>query len=287
MPYVTFSPGSFPGVSTVGTFDRIAGRVSHSATLLPSTAVGNQRVDNYKALATAGTYRLAERHGRYCIQHTVSGAGVQGSGWRPPDWTPPFDPTLLQSGMLIDPGAVVLVLNWHVSAVLAGATPGWGNDTSPMFFLPLVSTVNVGTSVIGGAGPHLGGFGVFLNNVAGAAAYEYVAWASGSPGTVLERVTVPVSSVPSVANWNTFRFIIIAASAGRRARLTVQANGIDVVADREMGGAFLQIPTVAAADAMGMIACWAQRGAVGDSMFFAMDARTGRFTPAGVEVQVQ
>jgi hypothetical protein len=285
MPNVTFNPGSLPG-STVDVLDRIATTIPGALNLLPSSTTGVNELNNYAAAGTAGTYVFARHRNRRCVQITPTGGGVKGQGWRPPEWTPPFDATDMSPGAFMNPAQVVAVFDWHVAAALGGATPGWANDTTPMFFLPSSASSLVSTSVIGGAGPHLGGFGVFLNNVGGVALYEYVSWSSGAPGSVLERVTIGASVVPDLTKWSTFRFIIVGAASGRPARLTVQANGVDVVVNRTFGSGLLQLPSVAAAGATGLLTCWAQRG-VADTMFLAMDAKLGRFLPNGTQLQDQ
>jgi hypothetical protein len=249
---------------------------------LPSTGVPTNSLTDYIIAGTAGTFQMANRLDRPAIGQTVTGGGVNGACWRPPEWVPPFLATNLQPGSRMDPGAVVFVMDWHFSFVLAGAAPGWANDTSGFFFLSFGAGVSITNSVPGGGAP-TGGFGLFLNTVAGAPALEYVSWATG--GGVLERITVGAGVVSSVALWNTVRFVIVGASSGRPAAATTQVNGVDIAADRDFDGVSIQVPTVAVANATGMVGGFATRGAVGDALFFLMDAKLGRQTPAGVAEQ--
>jgi hypothetical protein len=282
MPAVTFSPASNIG-SAGNVLNKLATPTPTGFSMLPCSSLGNEDVNSYASAGTAGNYDFARRLNRRCIRLRPTGGGVNGAGWRPPEWFPPFDAAQMNPGAFMIDAQVVAVFDWHVSFLLAGATPGWANDTSPLFFLPHTGAADVATSVIGGVGPHLAGFGVMLNNVGGAPAFEYVAWSGGAPGSVLERVTIGASIVPNITNWNTFRFIVSAAASGRAARLTVQANGRDVVVNREFGSGLLSMPPTS----IGLLACAAVRGVAGDDSFFAMDCKLGRFLPDGTQLQDQ
>lgn len=288
MPWYASAPVSSPG-QVIDTWSRLGATFGHGAALLPSSTVPPNTVDGYGAVGTTGTFVTATRLNRRCLELTPTGGAVKGSAWRPPDWQPPFEAATMAPGATMDPGAVVFVFDFHVSITLAGAVPGWADDTSPVFFLASRLATNVGTRVPGGSGPNqMTGFGVFLNDVAGAPRYEYVSWREAVTGTpALERVTIPLAVVADHERWNTFRFIVTGAASGRAATLTVQANGTDVVVDREFGSALLEAPNVVTPGETGMVCCIAVRGSVGDSLFYAADAKLGRFLPSGRQLQAE
>jgi hypothetical protein len=123
---------------------------------------------------------------------------------------------------------------------------------------------------------------VFLNNVAGAPAYEYVSFTSAA---ILERVTIGASIVPDVEDWNTVRYIIVGARPNGDAFLTVQVNGFDIVVGRVFGGASLQTPAAMLATASGLIFCAASNGPGADEVYYQLAGKFGRFTPDGAELQ--
>lgn len=292
-----FSPSGAAGQAS-GVVAFLDFRPPHSAHVTPSTQNAGGEVSTYAETSIPGSVirRFAQRHGRRCCEVGVTAANVNAGAvseaWRPPDWRPSFGPAANMSpGAMLDPGEVVAVFDWNVSLGLAGAAPAWPNDRSGVYFLPASGSTSGNTSQRGGSSP-LGGFAVYANTVGGVAAFEYVAWTTAGPGTVIERVTIGASIVPSVSLWNTFRFILVGAASGREARLTLQANGFDIVVDRLFDNVQLQRPATAApasGGATGMISGVgvATTGAptTGDTIFHTLTYKAGRFLPSGRQMQ--
>ena len=234
-----------------------------------------------------------QRNGRPCYRQTNTAANNQGEGISMPTAPIYYGRSAdIAPGALHPPNGVVWVVDFHVAVTLfGGVVPLWPNNKCGFFFLPLgnVNGFDIDTFMPTGATP-AGGFAMFLNNVAGAARWQYTAWAQGT-GAILEQVTVPLAQVPNVTDWSSFRFIIVSATSSHEARLTVQANGVDVLSNREFGSAFLQRPSVAAAGvasgANGFVFCVGQQGSGvnSDTLFYNFDSRCGRFTPDGQEQQ--
>lgn len=270
-----------------GVLDGLALRALQSRSQVQQVAAGGiNSIGGYGTVGTTGVInRIEQRHGRPCIRLSVAGT-TQGDAICPPDWSPAFNTpaSSLNPGSLQDPASIVAVWDWHMSAALAGATPQWPNDTSPVIFTPDGTGQDIRNNPPGGTGPGLRGFGVFLNNVGGVARYEYVSW--NDARVVLERVTIGASIVPLISDWSTFRFIIVGAgSAGRSASLSLQVNGFDVVVGRTFGSVVLENPlgAAAASNLCGGFAVSTSGGT--DLMFYQISAKLGRFTPSGSELQ--
>ncbi|MGE0161062.1 MAG: hypothetical protein AB7T31_16825 [Gemmatimonadales bacterium] len=295
MPARNGSPNADIGL-VIGFFDMLQLRPIHTTNVLSSTQNNGGDIRGYGNTSVAGTVirRIALRHGRRCQEFGLAAgnanAGTVSDAWRPPDWLASFGPAVnMNPGARLDDSAVVAVFDWNVSLGLAGAAPTWPNDRSGVFFLPVGTTLNGNTNQRGGSAP-IGGFAVYANTVAGAAAFEYVSWQTG--GAVLERVTIGSSIVPDPTLWNTFRFIIVGAASGREARLTLQANGQDVVVDRLFNDVQIQRPATAApgnngATGMctGISVANVDATTSGDTIFHTLSYKSGRFLPNGRQMQ--
>lgn len=278
------NPSSYVGVGS-GFFDRLTKRLGGGAiTQLPSTAAAPNSVTGYSGIGIGGaTLQFNGLHERKCMSCAVAaGAGNRfGSDWRPTDWLPHIgDPAECAPGSRVLPASVVGVFDWNLAVTLAGATPTWPNDSTGVFFQ--ANEVSGDTIPGVAATADIEGVGVFLNDDgAGGSRWEYVSWAAGAPGAILERVPI----VATVTDWSTIRFVFTTGASGRESALQVFANGLEVVA-RDFGSAFLDRLDTSTPNTTGPV----NRILVGegpDTVFYTMSARFGRFTPAGVELQGQ
>lgn len=293
-PAARQNPSSLDLVNTSAWGDTMMRPPATDRVVLDSNTTGGSSKGFGGYAGSGGTgvvQRWEVRHNRSCLRTSATTVNV-GNGTCIPFWGPFLgDPVDIAPGAFVNASATVLVFDMHLSIQLAGATTAWPADTSPFFFLPLASTLVIG-DVLGAIGADKGGWGVFVNNVAGVPRYEYVSWSSGNPGAALERVTVPLSSVADITDWNTFRFVIVSGDSTRRATLSVQANGIDLVVGRDFGGLLLQTPLAAAAPStaaefVAILAAFGDPGGGGDQIFSAYSAKVGRFTPDGAEQRGQ
>lgn len=217
---------------------------------------------------------------------------VQGGGICPPDWMPQLTAAGGQAvGSMQAPENLVLVLDFHVVQFLLATAPApWMDDSAGVFFIPYAAdppcSVRAIPSPALGLNPCIGGFGVFLNSPGGLARYEYVSWRTfGTTGTILERITVPLSVTPALDIWNTIRFVIIGATATEAATLQVQVNEQDIVPVRQFGSAQLDTPEASQAGASGMWAGFTTADGGGNPMRTQFSAKLGRFTPGGRALQ--
>lgn len=283
-PSQTQDPDSFVGDPIIQlAFARIAQLRPPSAQLLPSNAPAAESIRNYGSLSTFSVRQYAVVNGRKCFQAAVSG-DTWCDGFRFASWLPSFGPASgFNPGATYWDGSVVGVFDFHLAINLVAATPGWADDSTGTFFLPVASGVDGQDTPAFAAG--IGGFGVFCNNDgAGGARYEYVSWRTGGPATVLERVAIGTGIVPDISNWNTFRYVIVGAASGREATVEVIVNGQTIVT-REFGSSVLDRPGTSVAGALGMFAMLSVNGPDSDEVAYLMDAKCGRFTPAGAELQ--
>lgn len=279
------APISYGGSGAGGFFDRLTRRRAASISALPSTLVGAHTISNYTFVGIgAANWVFQTGPGqRRCLRTDVSvNPGDRFvADWRPPDWLPHVgDQANITPGSFIVPGSVCGVFDWNLAAVIGGGAPSWPDDTTGVFFQPLEAA---GDTIPGiAATADVEGFGVFCNDDgAGGARWEYVSWAAGSPGAILERVPI----VADVAEWSTIRFVLITAASGRQFTVRVVANRVQVV-EREAGSpqlAFLNttIPNTTGPTNRILVA----QGP--DQLLYQMAARFGRFTPEGVELQGQ
>lgn len=225
----------------------------------------------------------AVRHGRPCGLWQQATADIGGAGILLPSWFPAFGGGF-GAGAVASTSAVA-VLDFHLSLEFAaGGTPGWADDSAPIGFVPYCELLAwAGTAFPGGGTSEVGGFGVFCNDVGGSPEYQWVSWTTG--GGILERVALAVADV---TDWNTFRFIIVTATPGNPATVALEINGTPELT-REFGTSVLETPNQMASGstpplASTLIPSGTTAGPDSDSVFFALTARWGRFTPAGVEV---
>ncbi len=272
--------GSNVAMGTIGMRPGLA-----RSSFLDSSVAAVNTIQGYGAIGGGGTTnRWESRRGRPA-QRTSTTAAQVGDMYVPPGWMPDFDESDISAGDTQEPAAIVGVFDWHLSLNLPGA-PTWVDDLAGVFFLPFIGTVSI-NQVPGNVAADVGGFGVFLNTVAAAPAFEYVSWGSGSPGAILERITITAAQVPDVEDWNTIRFIIRGALPGAPAFLSVQANGFDVLVGRQFGSAFLNRPDLSAAGAAGFAMGQATAGPGGEEWWVQWQTKLGRFTPDGAEQQGQ
>ncbi|MGE0347373.1 MAG: hypothetical protein AB7N73_15025 [Gemmatimonadales bacterium] len=295
-PWATSNPLSEPLVaSSLAATMATRGAKSGPWVLDSNATVASFVLHGWGARGGGGTIqRYNQRDGFGAILTQTSGASV-GEGMCPPSFAGAWgDPADYSPGSLLDPAGVVCVWDFNVCMTnTVIPVPTWANDGGGVFFLPQggsPSGFDVQTSTPQGGATARGGFGFFLNNVAGAARWEYVAWATG--GAILERITVPLSMVAAVNRWTGFRFIMESTRPTKRARLTVQVNGFDLLVAREFGSAELQTPQAAAAAAGSVAAGWvgcycALTNAAFDGFFIKTSVKLGRFTPDGAEQQAE
>lgn len=283
-PAATQNPTTYVGTGA-GLLDRMARRPAAGFTLASSTAIATNSIMGYSGIGIGGaTIAFDTLAQRRCMSCTVSGGAADrfATDWRPPDWLPHYgDPAFCAPGSMVLPGSVVGVFDWNLAVGLAGATPSWPNDFTGIFFQANEVSADTIPGVVATA--DVQGFGVFVNAVAGATAFEYVSWASGAPGAILKRVTMPV---PNVAAWSTVRFVLITAASGRAFNVRVSMNGTQFVDDFAGTPVLDTIDASLVAGSTGPV----NRIMVGpgpDTLFYQMNARFGRFTPEGVEVQGQ
>lgn len=250
------------------------------------------RWTDYLGRGTAGTSTWDGTMGRGTVLVRRAGNNsIDGSGIVPTGWYPQLTQATGQAaGSFQNPESLVCVVDWHVFWDIAGASP-MNNDQAGVWFIP------VGDGALGvtcaavpaGAGGNIGvsGFGCFLNNVAGVAAYEYVSWrGDGTVGarTILERVSVPVATVPSVQLWNTIRFILTSATNTEAATVQMIVNGDTIIPGRQFGTALLD-------DAAGSSASNPFGYAIGfntagvNNVFRQLAVKLGRYTPGGTALE--
>lgn len=279
------APISYAAAGAGGFFDRLSRRRAASISSLPSTLVGAHTLANYTfvGVGAANWLFVSGPGGRRCLQTDVSvNPGDRFvADWRPPDWLPHVgDESLCAPGSFTIPGSVVGVFDWNLAAVIGGGAPSWPDDVTGVFFQANEASGDTVPGVAATADTE--GFGVFCNDDgAGGARWEYVSWAAGSPGAILERVPI----VANVAEWSTIRFVLITGASGRQFSIEVYANGVEVAA-RSSGSAELAFLNTTIANTTGPT----NRIMVGqgpDALQYQMSARFGRFTPDGVELQGQ
>lgn len=261
---------------------------AHARGMLPSATL-NVPLE-FGGVGAGGAFdRYEVRGGRNCtIAARTSGGANLGDGRLVtfPGAMPSFSAAGMAPGATLLPDGVVYVMDL-TCALATAAAPLWQSDATPYLFLPQASTVNIrcspGMDALGEATVDVGGFGLFLNNVAAAPLWQYLSW-DATYGT-LERIDLPVADP---TDFNTFRVIIISAAAGRPASLEVRVNDEPRVL-REFGSPELLTPGQASA----LLAAPGGNYALGTFVggptnpgyFHAMSLRLGRFTPDGREVQ--
>jgi hypothetical protein len=283
LPVTIQTPDTFVGTGT-GFFDRLVKRFGGSNTVLPSTAVAAHSFTGYSTVGVgASTIAFATKHQRRCVSCAVS-AGANdrfGNDWRPPDWLPHFgDPATISPGATVLPGAVVGVFDWNLACTIAAGSPSWPDDCTGVYFQRNEAAADTIPGVAVTA--DVEGCGVFVNSDgAGGTRFEYVSWAAGAPGAILQRTPIPV---PDITAWSTVRLVVITAANARELNVQVFVNGTQHV------DAFAGTAQLARFNASGVSSGPVNRILVGtgpDTLFFQMSARFGRFTPAGIEVQGQ
>ena len=206
-----------------------------------------------------------------------------GGGFMPAFARPSWGPASAWApGAITGPGNVVGVYN--ISWALTTAADAWPIDTTGFTWIidRAGAGVNFVNSLRTGSAPR-NGFGFFFNSDgAGAAVVEYVAW---DLGAAVERIRATAAMVPDVQVWNSFRFVIISAAAGREATLDVSVNGFALGTQKVFGSAALPFPTEVFADSLGYVTGFSASVGGGEGFFYNQSGYDGRFTPEGVEVQ--
>lgn len=242
------------------------------------TAYGNE--------SSGGTF-FDMLDGRPCINNAsgpIAGPLATDAGrWTWPTWRPVWSSAGMAPGAKVLPDSVVGVWDFSFRLPSAGPVSWVASDVIGLRFLPHHQLVTTACTPGNPGGPPqpAGGFGLFANTVAGAAAWEYVSWDPSY--TILERITF---TGITVTEWNTWRFQIIGADSTRDAQLEVLLNS-ESQFFRTFGSATLLTPdqmcaslTPARCDTLfigGRVTGgpWAYHG----------EAQFSRFTPAGREVQ--
>jgi len=222
------------------------------------------------------------RDGVPCSRTTTAPRSL---GWTFPWWVPRFDATALPAGLRTPDGGVVAVIDAYLNyewvggadADMVGVWIGGGLDAS--------AAHNYRANTPGGTFPGVdtGGAGMILRP--DGTGFDYLAWGLG--GAVTERV--PVALTPN--RWNAFRFVVTSALPGAFATLSIAVNGADPpLIQRTYGTAVLPVPFAASPAAVGDPAVPAlvftgQSVTPPSGWSYAFEAKFGRFTPAGVEVE--
>lgn len=220
----------------------------------------------------------------YCTR-VISTAAGGGGGYFPTLFRPSWGPaSAWASGAVTNPGYVVGVFN--VMFATTNGADNFPDDTTGFCTIP-TGGVPVPSNFIDSLRPGstpLNGFGCFFNSDgAGAAVLEYVAW-SGAATT--ERIRVAASVVPDLTDWNSLRFVVVSASAGREATLSLVVNGVAIFAGREFGSAELPRPDAVDADALQYAFGVSTQSGGGEGYFYQQWGYNGRFLPDGTELQV-
>lgn len=264
-------------------------------TVQSATRVQAHQIDNYQTVGSSLSNVWDGFFGRGAMaMNSAANNSFTGSALVPPDWMPQLSPVGNQNpGSFQDAGSLVAVFDVHLYYQIPAA-PTWTDNGAGIWFTPYNVACDCRSLAIDSAilpfNTKFSGFGVFVNTVAGTAAYEYVSWEAESPpsvdAVVLETVPVPTSIVPTVELWNSIRFVIIGARNNEPATLTVRVNGEDVVPVRTFGSSVLATPEgggIGAGNAPGMVIGFNTGGpAFGWGQFHA---KLGRFTPGGAAVE--
>lgn len=215
-----------------------------------------------------------------CMSTTTA---PRGGGFTFPWWTPYFDGTALPAGTRAPDSAVVAVIDamlrfsWAVGgdADMIGVWIGGGMDSSS------TSSYRANTPGGGSPGASTGGAG-FLLDPAGTG-FDWVTWGIG--GAVANRIAVPAVQT----EWNSFRFIVTTALPGGFAGLQASHNGVEII-NAPYGTATLPLPYPANTGTVGnptvpALAFSGQSVTPPSGWAYRFDAKFGRFTPAGQEIQ--
>jgi len=276
-------------LSNTAAFNYVGARPAQGreAWLQAGNGVNSEKLQGWAAVGTGVITRWKYYRGRTCMNDRSVGA-FNSDFVVPGDWCPDLrgSPLAVPTGALQDDASIVAVFDFHVAAALPGAPP-WLDDLVGWYFLPVAIGLDT-RQVPGGfplAGvPSVGGFGIFLNNSGvGTTVLEYVSWATGAPGAILERVRVPLAVLPDIQKWSSVRLVIIGARPGFGAALSLQVNRQDVIGARSFGTAQLNEPTTSIAGAMGMGVGF--NSAAGADIYSQFHMKFGRFTPGGAELQ--
>lgn len=270
-------------------------RHASSARPQQATASNLQRIDSYQGVG-AGSANIwgcggATPSGRGAARMNSAGNNSPtGGATCPPDWMP----QLTTAGLLQNPGsrqeaaALVAVFDFHLLWEFAAGAPSPMMDhQAGIWFLPYdalcdARAVPAANLIFNNC---FSGFGVFLNNVAGVASYEYVSWrGTGAPlpKTILEQVPISTAFVPQLDVWNTLRFVVIGATNDAAATVELSANG-NVIVSRTFGTAVLDMPEDSIAGAPGMVCGFNTAGTNFCNGQFAM--KLGRYTPSGSAIE--
>lgn len=201
-------------------------------------------------------------------------------------WSGPYtfgssrdDPAAFNPGYVSRRGRVLRVKFGH--AMGAGGVIDTATLTGVGLFV--TSTDNVGgtNSLPGGPEPRLLA-AVELVDVGGVQGYRYAAY--DAAGALLEAVPLEAGDA---GLWSTFEFQWVAASAGRRAALDLEVNGVRVL-QRDADGVLLEEPSAFAGGDEMQALSWGDfytAGAVGTPRFLWWEAVIGRFRSDNVEVR--
>jgi hypothetical protein len=287
----TSAAGSGPAVPKINQAAMSQGDYAKRGLMTSNTGAALNRWTDYIGSGGGSTRFWSGAVGRGSVaMRSNANNSLDGGGLLPPDWLPQLTPAVGQNpGSIQDAGALVAVYDFHLWWQIAGASP-MTNNMAGIWFLPLNAGVNAQAVPVDPAvlpfSNRFSGFGCFLNNVGGLAAYEYVSFRNNGglgASTILEQVPVPVATVPTVNQWNTIRFVIIGATNTAGATVQMIVNGDAIVPGRAFGSALLDTPEASVANAPGF-ACGFNTGGV-DFVNAQWAAKLGRFNPSGAAIE--
>lgn len=268
---------------------------SQGGVMTRNAGVALNRFTSWQGVGAGVTNVWDGQRGRGAMRMNSTGNNSPtGAAIVPPDWCPQLTPAGGQNpGSKQDAAALVAVYDVSLWWDLAGAPP-FNDDQAGIWFLPYNALADARAVPASNLifNTCFGGFGVFVNNVGGTAAYEYVSWRTTNPptvnGIILERVPVGAAIVPSLQAWNTIRFVIVGATNNDPATLSVQVNEQDVVPVRTFGSAVLDTPEASMANAgtpggPGMVCGFNTAGT--NFCFGHAHVKLGRYTPGGAAVE--
>ena len=211
----------------------------------------------------------------------VTTTGAIGGGMKPPMEHGSYGPASeFATGVLQAPSSVVNV--YGVSWCCSDAVDNWPDDTTGFAFSPNTGVIT--DNLRPGSLP-FSGFGLFFNSDgAGGSEVEYVSWLGAA---TVERVPIPAGFVPDMALWNSARFTIVSAAAGREAQVSIEVNSRPFLFREFSNAGSPDIPLPSAISATALHYVFSANARLGGGEFFSYTAYGygGRFNPAGQELQ--
>lgn len=270
---------------SVGTFVGFGGgAVQRSQTSQATIAFGTYGASGGAGSVTAlvGTDQVFNPAGRQESMRISTTVAAIGQGVKPPMQKESYGPAADWSpGAQQPPSNVVSVLG--VTFQNGDELANWPDDSTGFCFCPNTGVMSDVLRI--GSAPQ-SGFGLFFNDDGGGdVELEYVSWLGAA---TVERVPLTAGLITDYTQWNSLRFIMVTASAGREAQVTIDVNSATFLIRNFSNAGSPDIPLPSAISATALHYVFANVARLGGGAFYSFFAYgyDGRFTPSGEELQV-